>query len=924
MPDTTTPSRNELVVTERPNLPVPVPRPEPEAPDAGESWLGRMARLLFGWKAGSIRQDLEVVLDAATLTDTGFSPAERTMLKNVLGLRGRRVEDVMVPRADIIAVQQDIPLGELIKVFESAAHSRVAVYNDTLDDPVGMVHIRDFVAYMATQAAVKPEVNAKRRKPHPAGLDFKTVNLGVALSATRIVREILFVPPSMPVIDLFAKMQATRIHLSLVIDEYGGTEGLVSIEDIVEQVVGEIEDEHDEEVLPTVIRQRDGSFLADARTSLEEVVATLGESFDVGDAADEVDTLGGYLVDQGGPRPSSRRAGSRAGRLRDRGHRRRPAAGEEGPHLQPQEPRRRSRPSEKTRRQVQGRRAAGGRIRSRRGRRADHAAVRTAASPFRLDLLTRIIVTLTRLAHRIMLASGWRRAAIAFAAGALSVLALAPFGAWPVLFATVPVLVWLIDGSADERFGGIVAAAAAGWWFGFGYFLAGLYWIGIAFLVDAQTFGWLMPFAVAGLPAGLAVFIAAGAGLARYLWTRGPARVLALAVALTAAEWLRGHVLSGFPWNAIGYALTQPLALAQGAALVGLWGLTFVAVAVFATPAVLADDHADTRRPWIPLLCGLAVLAGLAGYGAVRLSRAPTRFVDGVRLRIVQPNLPQDDKFSYAARQEVMGRYLALSDRATGPERTGVKDVTHLIWPESAFPFFLSREPDALAQIKALLPPGTVLITGAARPEEGASRTGGMRAFNSVYVIDHEGSLLALYDKVHLVPFGEYLPLQQLLEGIGLSQLVKMPGGFLAGDRRRPLAVPRAPAMLPLVCYEVIFPGAAVPRDTVRPGWLVNLTNDGWFGNSTGPHQHFQQARVRAIEEGLPLVRAANTGISAVIDPVGRIVKELPLGTEGVLDSALPQPTAPTLYVRTGDGLAGLLVAGAAMIVIRRRFRRSL
>jgi apolipoprotein N-acyltransferase len=520
-----------------------------------------------------------------------------------------------------------------------------------------------------------------------------------------------------------------------------------------------------------------------------------------------------------------------------------------------------------------------------------------------------------------MLAWGWRRAAIAFMAGAASTLALAPFGAWPVLFLTFPILVWLIDGSADGRFGGVLAACMAGWWFGFGYFLAGLYWIGIAFLVDAPTFGWLMPFAVAGLPAGLALFTAGGAGLARFLWTRGPLRILALAVTLTAVEWLRGHVLTGFPWNAFGYALTQPLALAQASALVGLWGLTFVAVAVFATPAVLVDEPSDTPRPWAPLLAGLVVLAALGTYGSVRLRQTPTRFVEGVRLRIVQPNLPQDDKFSYAARQQVMSRYVTLSDRATGPDRTGVKDVTHLIWPESAFPFFLSREPEALAQIKALLPAGTVLITGAARPAE-PSATGGVRAYNSVYVIDHEGSLVAQYDKVHLVPFGEYLPFQRALEAIGLMQLVKMPGGFLAGDRRRPLAAPRAPLMLPLICYEVIFPGEAVPRDIERPGWLINLTNDGWFGNSTGPHQHFQQARVRAIEEGLPLVRAANTGISAVIDPVGRIVRELPLGAEGLLDAPLPRPIEPTLYVRTGDSLAGLIMAGAVVIVIRRRFRR--
>jgi apolipoprotein N-acyltransferase len=528
-----------------------------------------------------------------------------------------------------------------------------------------------------------------------------------------------------------------------------------------------------------------------------------------------------------------------------------------------------------------------------------------------------------RIAHAIMLAWGWRRAAIAFGAGAASTLALAPFNAWPVLFVTFPVLVWLIDGSAAGRVGGVLAAAGAGWWFGFGYFLAGLYWVGHAFLVDAKTFGWLLPLAVAGLPAGLAIFTAAGVGLARAIWIRGPARILALAIALTIAEWLRGHLLTGFPWNAYGYALTGSLTLAQSAALLGLWGLTFVAVAAFASPAVLVDDRADTARPWLPLVCAAAMLTAFATYGAIRLAQTPTSFVEGVRLRIMQPNLQQDEKFNYGARQQVMRRYVALSDRATGPDRMGVRDVTHLIWPESAFPFFIAREADALAQIAELLPPGTVLITGGVRPEESAQGSRIARGYNAIYVIDHDGSILSVYDKVHLVPFGEYLPWQKLLEGFGLMQLTKVQGGFIAGERRRALGVPRAPHALPLICYEIIFPGHAVPRDGERPGWMLNLTNDGWFGNSTGPYQHFHQARVRAIEEGLPVVRAANTGISAVVDPLGRIISALPLGVEGVLDAPLPRPVAPTLFVRAGNSAAALLLAGAAVLLIARRLRKG-
>jgi apolipoprotein N-acyltransferase len=527
-----------------------------------------------------------------------------------------------------------------------------------------------------------------------------------------------------------------------------------------------------------------------------------------------------------------------------------------------------------------------------------------------------------RFAHWIVLSWGWRRALIAMSAGALSALAMAPFDAWPVLFLTFPVLVWLVDGAAAGRMGGVPSAAIAGWWFGFGYFFVGLYWVGYAFLVDAKTFGWLLPFAVTALPAGMACYTAAGLALARLLWSRGPVRLLALAVALTAAEWLRGHLFTGFPWNAYGYALTGPLSLAQGAALIGIWGLTFITVAVFASPAVLTDDGNDTRRPWLPLALGIAVLVALAGYGTMRLANTPTTFVDGVRMRIMQPNLQQDEKFNYDAKQKVMRHYLELSDRATGPQSAGMRDVTHLIWPESAFPFLLTREPDALAQIAALLPQGTVLITGAVRAPELPPGQKIERAYNSIYVIDHDGTILSVYDKIHLVPFGEYLPFQDTLEKLGLMQLTKLPGGFIPGDRRRAMDVPRAPRMLPFLCYEIIFPGEAVPEGE-RPGWMINLTNDGWFGISTGPYQHLQQARVRAIEQGLPLVRAANTGISAVVDPVGRIVKSLPLGTEGVIDASLPRRIARPLYARIGDSAALLMAGLAFIVVVRRRTRRS-
>ncbi len=274
-----------------------------EPSERPEGWLTRVMRILFGWKAASTRADLELVLTAEQQPQSGFSPEEAAMLKNILGLRETRIEGIMVPRADIVAVQQDIALGDLVKVFEVAGHSRLVVYNDTLDDPTGMVHIRDLIAFMAARAAQEPANAGQAAQPHAGELNFSNIDLSLPLTSAKIVREILYAPPSMPALDLLARMQATRIHLALVIDEYGGSDGLVSIEDLVELIVGDIADEHDEAEGPAVTRQNDGSFLAAGRASLDDVRAAVGEEFDVGEVAHEVDTLGGYLVTKAGHVP---------------------------------------------------------------------------------------------------------------------------------------------------------------------------------------------------------------------------------------------------------------------------------------------------------------------------------------------------------------------------------------------------------------------------------------------------------------------------------------------------------------------------------------------------------------------------------------------------------------------------------------------
>jgi len=284
------------------NLPAVVPHGE-VARTASENWLLRAVRALFGWKAGSVRDDLQVVLDASQPDEVGFTAVERTMLRNILSLHERRIADVMVHRADMIAVKRDIPLGELMDIFESAAHSRLVVYNESLDDPEGMVHIRDLLAFMTAKARVSSAAKTRRRKPPPAGLDLRAVDLALPLSEANIIRKLLYVPPSMRAIDLLAQMQASRIHLALVVDEYGGTDGLVSIEDIVEQIVGEIDDEHDSDEPPAIVRQPDNSFIADARARLDDVRAVIGNEFVTGEAGEDVDTLGGYLVSHVGRLP---------------------------------------------------------------------------------------------------------------------------------------------------------------------------------------------------------------------------------------------------------------------------------------------------------------------------------------------------------------------------------------------------------------------------------------------------------------------------------------------------------------------------------------------------------------------------------------------------------------------------------------------
>ena len=496
-------------------------------------------------------------------------------------------------------------------------------------------------------------------------------------------------------------------------------------------------------------------------------------------------------------------------------------------------------------------------------------------------------------ARRLAALVGWRGPAAAFVAGALMTAGQAPLSQPWVLFVALPVLVWLLDGA---RGGG--RAALLGWAAGFGYFLTGLYWIGEAFLVEAERFAVLMPFAVTLLPAGLALFWAAAFALARRLWRSGHwTRALVLALALTLMEYARGHVLSGFPWALAAYAWVETPVM-QAVAWIGPWGLTLLTLALAPLPALALAEGGRAR---IAGLAALLVLAALWGAGEMRL-RAPPTGEPGPVLRIVQPNATQKLKWrpEYAARfyAYLLEATAAPPDPATGPPAA-------VIWPETAVTFLPAYEPGRRREIAAAAG-GRPVLLGALHGERSEE---GDRWYNTLTTILAEGRLGPRYAKHHLVPFGEFVPFAPVLRRLGLRQLVPQ-SGFVPGPGPMLMEVPGLPAFSPLICYEAIFPDEAVPPGP-RPRWLLQITNDAWFGSWGGPQQHLAQARSRAIEPGLPLIRAANTGISAVIDARGRILRALPLDTAGYIDAPLPPALAPTLYARTGElPVLVLLVAG--------------
>lgn len=534
-------------------------------------------------------------------------------------------------------------------------------------------------------------------------------------------------------------------------------------------------------------------------------------------------------------------------------------------------------------------------------------------SVFRILPGARVETPLCRVANGLAVMSGWRRYGLAFLLGICATATLPPVDLTPLLLIAFPGLLWLDDGSTSPW-----ASFRLGYAFGFGFFVSGLYWIAGALFVDIASFWWLVPVAVAGLPAAFALY----AGLAllatnlavAHLRLSGVARIFAFAIAWTAAEWIRGHAFTGLPWNLIGYAWSGgfpgAILMLQSTAWVGIYGLGFVTVLAASLPALLGSPSLapiSQRRRFAPAIAaGLLVLVP-ALLGAIRLGAMAT-VATGIRLRIVQPSIPQTLKWDPAAAER---NFRLLVDLSGAP---AARPIAAVVWPEAATPFLIQRDATRRREIGAVAPVGGYVITGAVRASPPPGPV--VQIWNSLEAVNRDGDIVAHYDKAHLVPFGEYVPFRDILP---LKKITPGSLDYTAGPGPRTIALPGLPPFAPLICYEIIFPGAIVDEHD-RPAWILNVTNDAWYGQTSGPYQHFAIARTRAVEEGLPVLRAANNGVSGVVDPAGRVLARIDLNTIGYADLPLPAAAGVTFYARSGDWiLLALLIVGALPVGLRLR-----
>lgn len=497
---------------------------------------------------------------------------------------------------------------------------------------------------------------------------------------------------------------------------------------------------------------------------------------------------------------------------------------------------------------------------------------------------------------------GASRYAIAFLLGVLLTLTMPPIGFFPAALLSVCGFIWMSQAAQTKT-----QALLIGWTYGSGFFMTGLYWISFALLVDIDNFGWALPLSLVAGPATLAFFTYAFIPLLAYRLRAYPiVHALAFITVWACIEWLRGHALTGFPWNLPGYMWHHVLPVMQISSLVGIYGLTVLTLLWAALPTLWAQRKLR--------FIVLATLVLAMCWGTMRIVTHPTSTAQAPMIRIVQANIAQTAKWNENDQWRHLELHAQLSDKNTPADA--------VIWPETALTSDPVLFPEIGSYVAQRLPANSVGILGALRITN--ADTPKPSYHNGLYVIDSKGKILNTFDKFHLVPFGEYIPFRQQLQLTPIAAGIAMVGDFVAGPGPRTLTVNETlPSFSPLVCYEVIFPGAVTDK-TNRPAWLINITNDAWYGHTAGPYQHLEIARMRAIEEGLPLARAANTGISAMVDPIGRITASLSLGEQGAITTPLPAALSPTLYSRLGDiPLAVMLLCCVGVILWQWRLLKQ-
>lgn len=494
--------------------------------------------------------------------------------------------------------------------------------------------------------------------------------------------------------------------------------------------------------------------------------------------------------------------------------------------------------------------------------------------------------------------SGYRRNFLAFVLGVCATLTLAPFYVFPLIISAYGGLFLLVSGATSKK-----RAFADGWWWGWGFFISGLYWFCIALLTDPEKFGWAIPFCLLGLNAVIALYPALACLLYYLLTNREPRTInhgkcLVFSTIWLLTEYARGHLFTGFPWNLAGYSFGFSEVSLQLASVIGIYGLTFFAVLLGASAALIRSNKLFISCVW---LCFAASLL----FGYMRLENATPSAETGINIRVVQANIDKPHNFIPELQQKTLEQYADLTQRG------GMEKIDYVIWPESSVPYILRSATPLAENIGSILPLKTKLITGALHLEK---TVGDYHIYNAMAMLDAKGQVLGNYDKHALVPFGEFIPFRSLIpKGLNLPVGDK---DFSSGVGAQTVNWDGKLKISPLVCYEAIFPEYAAD-DNNRPDLLLNITNDVWFGDSIGPYQHFAMARMRAVEQGIPMIRAANTGISAYIDEYGRIIQSIGLGKKDILDFELRKTQlSSTVYLEYKKILIQLLIVFMAICII--------